>query len=163
MSDPASPTAPEANAPAVESAPAAPAAAAAPAAEAPPAKKTGFLASLVGGGNKIAELQSAIEERDSKIIDLQSRVAEYEKNEQLLEAQMQAAEKATTEAVAAKEEVPKTVAAKVVDTVESLGLDPEQLPASESKPPGPDKSGEFSHLKGREKVAAAFAAQFETA
>lgn len=149
-------------------APAPTVAANAPATDAPPAKK-GFLASLLGSQGRLADLESQLVAEQTahattreQLTAAQGRVAEFEAMETRLEqeaaAAVSAAQEATTAAAQAAAEVPQTVAAQVRDVVAGLGVAEEKLaPVQETLP---EKSEEFSHLKGRDRAAAAFNAQF---
>jgi len=146
-------------------------AASAPATD-PAPKKLGFLASLTGAQSRIDELQNALKaEKDAhastqeKLATAQGRVAEFEAMEKQLEEQakaVEAAEKAKveaeTEAAKVVAEAPQKVAAQVADVVSTLGVSEEKLVRVSDQPAA--KGQEFAHLKGRERAAAAFAAQF---
>lgn len=158
-------TAPAATAPEISVAASAPATDPAP-------KKLGFFASLTGAQSQIDELRNALkEEKDAHAITqaalatAQGRVAEFEEMEAKLEAQAKAVDaaekakiKAEKKAAQVVAEAPQKVAAQVADVVSTLGVSEEKLvPVSETPAA---KGQEFSHLKGRERAAAAFAAQF---
>lgn len=138
----------------------------------PAPKKLGFLASLTGAQSRIDELQNALKaEKDAHAITqatlatAQGRVAEFEAMEKQLEAQATALDesqkaKVEAEATAAQvvAEAPQKVAAQVADVLSTLGVSEEKLVRVSDTPAA--KGQEFAHLKGRERAAAAFAAQF---
>jgi transcriptional regulator with XRE-family HTH domain len=72
------------------------------------------------------------------------------------EATAARAEAATAQAAVAS--VPQQVAAQVAAVVETLGVTEAALPAVQADPP----KGDFSHLTGRDRAAAAFNAQFSS-
>jgi peptidoglycan hydrolase CwlO-like protein len=141
--------------------------AASPAIEAP--KKKGFLGNLLGANTRAEELetqlvaeQAAHAQTQAALEEANGRIAEFEALEAQLEQQAAAAEKATTDAQAAQAnaeaEIPKQVSAKVIDIVSGLGIEEEKLAPVLDTPAA--KGEEFSHLKGRDRAAAAFTAQF---
>lgn len=172
---------PVSTASAIDPAATAPAPAVAASGEQPaPQKKPGFLASLLGDAREVERLSAALATEEAAHADTRAqlataldRVAAFEEMEARLEAQAtareQAAATATAEAAAAtaaaataREAIPAAVAAGVRDTVAALGVAEESLPAAQTAPDKPGHGGEFAHLKGRERAAAAFNAQFAT-
>jgi len=152
-------TAPEATAPVVASEPAA----------TEGNRKTGFLASLFGKDDAIRNLESQLASEQqahaatlASLADAQGRIIEFEAMEARLEKEVaaaaQTAQQATAAATTAAENVPQQVAAQVRDVVAGLGVEEEKLVAVQTEPAA--KGDEFSHLKGRDRTAAAFAAQF---
>lgn len=153
-----------------------------PAEAAKPAAKVGFLARLAGAGDSIAQLEAALESEKTAHASTRSELEKVTAELQAykdLEAQLEAdAAKAQEEAAAAKAaadkaaaeaaeaaanataEIPQKVAAGVTDALAALGVPEESLPEAKEDPPGPGQAGEFAHLKGRERAAAAFTAQF---
>jgi hypothetical protein len=145
-----------------------------------PQKKPGFLASLLGDAREVERLNAALATSEAahaatraQLATALDRVAAFEEMEARLEAQATAREQAaatataeaaaaTAAAAAAREAIPVAVAAGVRDTVAALGVAEESLPAAQTAPDKPGTGGEFAHLKGRERAAAAFNAQFAT-
>ena len=128
-------------------------------------RKTGFLASLLGNGARIAELENELNaERAAhattrtELATAQGRIAEFEALEAQLEQEAAAAQAAATQAQAAAAEVPHRVAAQVAAVVETLGVPESALPAQQATPPA--KGEEFAHLKGLDRAAAAINAKF---
>ena len=137
-------------------------------------------------GSDETELQAeraAHEATKQKLADAEARVAEFEglesQAEEKLTAKLKAAddakaeadrakadaekakakadaEKAKADADAEKAKVPDQVAVGVRDHLASLGVDPEKLPGVSNQ----QGKTEFDGLKGRERAAAAFGAQF---
>jgi len=142
-------------------------------------KKVGFMASLLGSGQQVADLQARLEaeqaahaQTNAQLAAASARVAEFESLEAQLEAQANAAQTAAAEAAtaqaeaqaqlaAAEAQVPEQVAAQVAATVEALGVDLETLPAAQSEPAA--KGNDFAHLKGLARAAAAFNSQLSKA
>lgn len=179
MSDPVTPAATEEEiAPAV--APAAPETESSPAPapeEAPPAAPasvaatpvaassragvlSAFVARVTGHESEANALRQQITERDSRISqlesanrELRSKVDSYASLEKELETALQQAE--------AAKDVPRQVASGVQDVVSGLGVEETALPQSADLP-AKGSAGEFAHLKGRERAAAAFNAQLAT-
>ena len=146
-----------ANAP-ESAAPAAPVAASAP-------EKKGFLASLLGSNEALTKAESALAAEKqahaatlAKLQSAEGRIAEFDALEKQLESEMKAAAATTAEATAKAEAVPQQAAAKVIDIVQGLGVTETNLPTAETEMPA--KGQEFAQLKGRERAAAAFNAQF---
>ena len=139
--------------------------ASAPAAAAP--QKVGFFAKVLGLESELNDLRSRLSAEESahaltraSLATAQARVAEFEAIEKQLDADLATA-RADAEAAksaAAPETIQKQVAAEVVDVVSSLGIAEEKLAPVQSDPPA--KGEEFSSLKGRDRAAAAFNAQF---
>lgn len=182
-STPLAETAPEATAAAVE-ATGTPAEQAPAAAEDKP-KKLGFFARLRQSDDRIAALEGEVgqlratvetvtaerdaarsELEDYKALEADFEAAEKEAAEKAAKAEADAAAaaeaqaKAEAAAAAAAESLPAKVAEGVTDAVASLGVPEGELPAAKEDPPGPGQAGEFAHLSGRERAAAAINAQF---
>jgi hypothetical protein len=116
----------------------------------------------------LATERAALESANLELTTLRAQVAEYAQLEAQLEQQLAAhaaaAQAAATAAAAAAQDaaahaaatVPAAVAAGVADVCASLGVAETTLPAVQADPPPAD----HSHLTGRARVAAAFAAQF---
>lgn len=163
-SDPATAPAAAATAPA-------PAVDASAAPAATPQKKPGFLASLLGDAKEVERLsaelaaeQTAHATTRAELAQALDRIAGYEEMEARLEQQVKAREAAAAEAKAKADEaaaaIPAQVASGVRDTVAALGVEEEALPAAAAIPDKPGTGGEFAHLKGRDRAAAVFNAQF---
>lgn len=153
---PAAPDTATAPAPAVE--------ASAPAA-AP--QKVGFFAKVLGLETELNDLRSRLSAEESAhaltratLATAQARVNEFEAIEKQLDADLAnaRAEAEAAKSAAAPESIQKQVAATVVDVVSGLGIAEEKLAPVQSDPPA--KGEEFASLKGRERAAAAFNAQF---
>lgn len=101
-----------------------------------------------------ASLETALEESATALADAEARAAAAAR------ARTEAEARAQTAAAEAEEQLPARVAEGVRDTVASLGVETEDLPTAQEQPDGPGAGGEFAHLKGRARAAAAFKAQF---
>lgn len=167
VTPPAAPAAPEETpspAPAPEeTAPAAPASSAATpvAASSRAGVLSSFMARFKGHESEMSALRQQITERDTRISQLESanrelssKVASYASLEKELETALQQAE--------AAKDVPRQIATGVQDVVSGLGVEETVLPQSADLPPK-GSAGEFAHLKGRERAAAAFNAQLTAA
>lgn len=116
-----------------------------------------FFARATGIDGEVNALRQQITERDVRIQqlesanrELRSKVDSYASLEKELETAMQQA--------AAAQDVPRQIATAVQDVVSGLGVEETVLPQSADLPPK-GSAGEFAHLKGRERAAAAFNAQ----
>ena len=146
-----------------ESAPATPAVVA-PAPEAA-ARKVGFLARIMGAQDSMQDLENRLQAESAahaatqqQLATAHARIAEFEALEARLEQEATAARAEAATAQAAVASVPQQVAAQVAAVVETLGVTEAALPAVQADPP----KGDFSHLTGRDRAAAAFNAQFSS-
>jgi len=159
-------------APITPAAPAATAPAAPAAVEASP-QRPGFLSRLLSGGHSddgviaalradLAAEQAAHGATRDLLTAAQGQVTGYQEMEARLETLLTSEQRAAVGSSTPAATVNAAVSNGVRDVIAGMGIEPAKLPAAQETIPGAKgDAGEFAHLKGRDRAAAAFSAQME--